>query len=293
MAPILNAFLVLPLALAPAAVGGAVLRGNLSSRDLGQGLARTGRTARLNATPRNATAGDGPSDDEAVRGRPASPGLVQANARLNATTAGNSTADGAGEQLPIVAAKSILGHSPWMLLLMGSPPMSYRSASQILCFWLVSWLIWTTLGALVAPLARSGHIRKEPSWARTPADEFEGDFRDFRDMKSCMLAWFCTHVQWADTVFQAGLLGFWPAFALFSLCGLVNTFHYGYFVWGLPTIFLQLWFRYRIRRRVGLADESCALVAYDFCCICTAPCSYIAQEARGVKSAYKGGKQMR
>lgn len=117
----------------------------------------------------------------------------------------------------------------------------------------------------------------------------ENHFGCLQTPKICFCACICPALRWADNVNMAGFVTVPVALGLFFVCALANgltgTFCYSGFV----TCFMILYYRHKLRAKIGLPSWTLATCCTDFFFVfCCSWCA-IAQEARVVRYAYQQG----
>eukprot|EP00927_Polykrikos_kofoidii_P086188 TRINITY_DN9588_c0_g1_i1.p1 TRINITY_DN9588_c0_g1~~TRINITY_DN9588_c0_g1_i1.p1 ORF type:complete len:658 (-),score=74.47 TRINITY_DN9588_c0_g1_i1:49-2022(-) len=103
------------------------------------------------------------------------------------------------------------------------------------------------------------------------------------DKRLCIFSCCCAPVRWALTMRLAGLMGYWPAFGLFTLFALLNCICF--YIGCIPLIALAVYHRQKIRLMFNI--HGCTFysitndtLAYAFCGVCA-----IVQEARQLEIA--------
>lgn len=149
---------------------------------------------------------------------------------------------------------------------------------------LIIWFVGTMASFLVASFWCRGWVPKyDEASSLSPEGTFQnGHFACLSDMNTCIMAFFCPVVRWAETVHMAGLLTFWFAFWILAVCYLPVVF-FGFM--GLFLVVPLVHFRQRLRDKIGVPSGNETYVT-DCCFACWCSCCLIAQEARVVNEAY-------
>jgi len=117
----------------------------------------------------------------------------------------------------------------------------------------------------------------------------EGHFGCFQTPKICLFACVCPALRWADNVNMAGFMTVPVALGLFFVCALLNGLTGTFCYTGFVTCFMILYYRHKLRTKLGLPSWTCRSCCTDFFYVfCCSWCA-IAQEARVVRYAYQQG----
>jgi Cys-rich protein (TIGR01571 family) len=172
---------------------------------------------------------------------------------------------------------------------------------------LLSWAIWSLLALLISKVA----FGPEPDVVIDPEDPVktweEGHFECCRRPKICCCSFFCPAVQWANTMHLAGfqhmgtaliiylLLAFWNGFFTpipgWDMDGDLYLTGTGWFPTGIYTSILMLFFRQKLRSRVGRYADTTGSWFFDCCYVLWCPCCAIAQEAMVVQYSFQMGRK--
>lgn len=169
-----------------------------------------------------------------------------------------------------------------------------QSYGSYLLFCFISWLIWMALAALIARCFY--HVGWTPERnlgsQANPAKTLEsGHFGCLEDSDTCVWAFVCLGIRWADTVSMAKLTGFWKAFLLLGVLGFLNCIlrFGGFYAWGVFTACALLYYRQGLRRQLGLSTWAYPTVFLDCAFVLLCPFCAVAQEARVVREAQETG----
>lgn len=117
----------------------------------------------------------------------------------------------------------------------------------------------------------------------------EGHFGCLETPRICLFACFCPALRWADNVNMANFMKLPVALGLFFLCALANGLTGTFCYFGIVTCFMMLYYRHKLRAKLGLPSWTCRSCFTDFFFVfCCSWCA-IAQEARVVRYAYQQG----
>jgi Cys-rich protein (TIGR01571 family) len=154
---------------------------------------------------------------------------------------------------------------------------------------LCTWLIWALLVCLI-------WFTKYPAEPDVdvlgdPVNTFErGHFSCMKNKHICACSFLCPVIQFADNQHLGGSLKGHVALFMFLACGLLNDVTMsGLFVCGLFTSILIIFFRQKLRQRMGLEPWSLNTII-DIFYVCCCPCCAIAQEALVVQYSYNRWK---
>jgi len=150
---------------------------------------------------------------------------------------------------------------------------------------IVIWAVGTMVTFVFASLFYWNRVPKYDNRASLNPEEtfLSGHFGCLSDSPTCLMAFLCPAVRWADTVHMAGLLSFWCAFWILAVCYLPSL---AFFVlWGLFPLVPLVTARQQLRGKLGLPAGNETWVS-DCCFASFCSCCLIAQEARVVNEAY-------
>jgi len=153
---------------------------------------------------------------------------------------------------------------------------------------IVIWAVGTMLAFVLASFCYLGRVPKydEQSQANPEETFSSGHFGCLSDTHTCFMAFLCPAIRWADTVHMAGVLSFWFAFWILSVCYLPSLAFL--VLWGLFPLVPIVIARQNLREKLGLPAGNETWVT-DCCFACWCSCCLIAQEARVVNEAYAVG----
>lgn len=160
--------------------------------------------------------------------------------------------------------------------------------SAWLLYAIVIWAVGTMIAFLMVSFFYRGSVPKyDERSAANPEETFlSGHFGCLSDRSTCLMAFFCPAIRWADTVHMAGVLSFWFAFWILSACYLPSIAFV--LIWGLFPLVPLLVARQRLRDKLGLPSGNETWVS-DCCFAFWCSCCLIAQEARVVNESYAIG----
>jgi hypothetical protein len=106
------------------------------------------------------------------------------------------------------------------------------------------------------------------------------------DMKIWFCSTFCMIAMWSETVGKSLIHGYWTAFFAFAVCAFLNQATYCWAYLGFFTLCLQLYFRQRLRSKLGDTTAwSCDTMVEDCCFAACCPCAVVAHEAQVIELA--------
>lgn len=147
-----------------------------------------------------------------------------------------------------------------------------------------SWAIYVVLALLIWFVAYPERPIKVENIAdiEDPKDTLtNGHFGCMKNKPICLCACFCPGLRWADTMDMFSLVGITMGLSLVFICSLLNgVTYYGNAIVGPFTILLALYFRHRLREKLGLPSWTLGSCCLDFWYIFCCPWCAIAQEAR-------------
>jgi len=117
-----------------------------------------------------------------------------------------------------------------------------------------------------------------------------GHFQCMQDSNICICSFCCFGLRWADTTSLAGFLSFWVALFCISVMAFLNAAMM-FILFGIFTSTLILYFRHKLRRKLGVEAWTLGTCCIDLVYVCCCPCCAISQEARIVKEAIEGGHE--
>jgi len=150
------------------------------------------------------------------------------------------------------------------------------------------WGVGTMVAFLMASFCFGGVAPKfDEQSAADPEETFNsGHFSCLSDYRTCIMAFLCPAMRWADTVQMAGVLSFWFAFWILSACFLPSVAFF--FIWGLFPLVPLVMARQHLRDKLHLPSGNETWVS-DCCFAFWCCCCLISQEARVVNEAYAVG----
>lgn len=158
----------------------------------------------------------------------------------------------------------------------------------------MSWVIFMLLGLLVwmnyYPDDPDLQLLFDGTEENDPVKTFtDSKFGCFKTPTISLWACLCPALRWADNVNMAGFLRLPVALGVFFTCSLLNGLTGTFCYFGFITCFMILFYRHKLRARLGLpsftTQTCCVDFFYVFCCSWCA----IAQEARVVRLYYQQG----
>lgn len=106
------------------------------------------------------------------------------------------------------------------------------------------------------------------------------------DMKIWFCSNFCMIAMWSETVGKSKIHGYWTAFFAFAVCAFLNQATYCWAYLGFFTLCLMLYFRQRLRSKLGDTSAwSCDTLVEDCCFAACCPCAVVAHEAQVIELA--------
>lgn len=155
-----------------------------------------------------------------------------------------------------------------------------------------TWSLWFTASFLVLISCYRAYAMKRQSkpgvLGSGNPDFAETKWYCLSDFDICVCSFLCPAIRWADTMNVTGLMPFWLAYTLFVFAALVNCFTWGLPAFGLCSPFLLIYFRWRLRLRLGSkVHETFSACPWDCFYVTCCPWCSIAQEALLVQRAFK------
>jgi len=106
------------------------------------------------------------------------------------------------------------------------------------------------------------------------------------DMKIWFCSTFCMIAMFSETVGKSLIHNYWTAFFAFAVCAFLNQATYCWAYLGFFTLCLQLYFRQRLRSKMGDPTAwTCDSMVEDCCFAACCPCAVVAHEAQVVELA--------
>mmetsp|Transcript_115407 Transcript_115407/g.337469 ORF Transcript_115407/g.337469 Transcript_115407/m.337469 type:complete len:358 (+) Transcript_115407:2-1075(+) len=164
----------------------------------------------------------------------------------------------------------------------------YHPWSAWFLYAILIWVVGTMVAFMLASFCyRSRDPKYDEQSHANPEETFQsGHFGCFSDRHTCLMAFICPVMRWADTVQMAGVLSFWFAFWVLSTCYLPSLAFF--VIWGLFPLVPLVMARQQLRDKLGLPAGNETWVS-DCCFAFFCSCCLIAQEARVVNEAYAIG----
>jgi len=171
----------------------------------------------------------------------------------------------------------------------------YRvSYGETLISCLLGWAVWCAMAFIIVTFCYvRNYVPNSPVGEHPEYTLSNRRFGCFEDCHVCCCSACFPAIRWADTMAQAKILDFWPAFALFSGMAMLNVLlSGGVFVMGIFTVCLGVYFRQELRKKLKMAPVwQFGVVFEDFCYFCWCSCCAIAQEAMVVRQAIQHKKE--
>mmetsp|Transcript_24373 Transcript_24373/g.44729 ORF Transcript_24373/g.44729 Transcript_24373/m.44729 type:complete len:315 (-) Transcript_24373:121-1065(-) len=157
--------------------------------------------------------------------------------------------------------------------------------------WFFVWAAWAIFCTVIAVCCyRHKCVEAESAMYGSTKDVMlHQHFQCTAETESCLGAFLCPSVRWADTMSMAGIMPFWHAYFFITFLVLANILLHSWLFFGPATAIGLLWCRHQLRAKLALPSFTIQTLLTDAMYSLFCPCCAIAQEARAVIKATEEG----